>query len=47
MGGMAWLVLWYRVRLIEHIHNGERIVIGGNYATNGKPKLEINELLDF
>jgi hypothetical protein len=37
------------VYYIEHIHNvtGERCVIGGNYATNRKPELSINEKLDF
>ena len=32
---------------IEHYHNGHRAVIGGNYATNGKPKLAPNEQINF
>jgi len=33
---------------VEYYHtNGERVVIGGNYATNGKPELKALETLDF
>ena len=35
------------VYYIEHYHNGHRCVIGGNYATNGKPNLNIHTPLDF
>lgn len=37
--------VWY----VEHIHpiSKERCVIGGCYATNGKPKLTFEEILDF
>ena len=34
---------WY----IEYWHNGRRIVISGNYATNGKPVLQAHAPLDF
>ena len=32
---------------VEFIIKGARIVLGGNYATNSKPKIEIGERLDF
>ena len=35
------------VYYVEYYHNGQRVVIGGNYATNGKPKLEFGYPLDF
>lgn len=37
------------VYYIEHFHpqTKQRCVIGGNYASNGKPKLEPYEEIDF
>lgn len=35
------------VYYVEHYHNGQRAIIGGNYVTNGKPKLVPNESVDF
>jgi hypothetical protein len=35
------------VYLIEHYHNGNRAVIGGNYATAGKPVLRPYEVINF
>ena len=35
------------VYYVEYWHNGQRIVIGGNYATNGKPELRAHAPLDF
>jgi hypothetical protein len=35
------------VYYIEHYHNGNRCVIGGNYASNGKPELKVNENINF
>ena len=35
------------VYYVTHYHNGSRAVIGGRYATNGKPKLVPCEQLDF
>lgn len=32
---------------VEHYHNGEWAAIGGNYASNCKPKLVPGESLDF
>ncbi len=32
---------------IEHFYNGNRCVIGGNYATNGKPLLSMGNIIDF
>lgn len=32
---------------IEYFHDERRVVIGGNYATNGKPVLRAFEPLDF
>lgn len=35
------------VYYVEYYHNDTRVVIGGNYASNGKPKLEVFEQLNF
>lgn len=35
------------VYYIEYYHNKQRIIVGGNYAGNGKPKLEMFYKLDF
>ena len=35
------------VYYVCHYNNGRRIVVGGNYATNGKPGINIGEQLDF
>ncbi|MDY0219420.1 MAG: hypothetical protein RBR14_08755 [Candidatus Cloacimonas acidaminovorans] len=35
------------VYYVEHYHNGNKCIVGGNYATNGKPGLKIFEQLDF
>jgi len=35
------------VYLICYYHNGTRVVVGGNYATNGKPQLRQLEEIDF
>lgn len=35
------------VYYIEYWENGQRAVIGGNYATNKKPELKMFEELDF
>lgn len=32
---------------IEYRHNGNRVVVGGRYASNGKPELTPNTELDF
>jgi len=45
------VVVYYRgkcpIYQIEHYYNGQRAVIGGNYATSGKPKLIPNEQINF
>ena len=35
------------VYVIVHTFNGNRCVVGGNYAVNGKPELKIHEIIDF
>jgi hypothetical protein len=35
------------VYYVEHYYNGNRCVVGGNYATNGKPELKMFGQLDF
>lgn len=31
----------------SHYHRGKRTVIGGNFATNGKPEIMVGFKLDF
>ena len=35
------------VYYVEFYHDGQRVVVGGNYRENGRPKIEIFEKLDF
>ena len=36
-----------QVYCIEHYYKGDKCVVGGKFATNGKPELKMCERLDF